>query len=155
MGRKRLYETSDDKKQAQHEYYDKTKDEYKRFYQLASKKYMMNKQLKKCEEKLNVLHVNMEDSKAIQLQTQMKIDKLKARIAKYKEQLPIVIERLEIERKKKWNSDYHTKAVYKQKLLTPEEKEAINTQLISIENNIANITDQIAEIRDKLDNAEK
>jgi hypothetical protein len=88
MGRKRLYETTDDKKQAQHEYYDKTKDEYKRFYQLASKKYMMNKQLKKCEEKLNVLHVNMEDSKAIQLQTQMKIDKLKARIAKYKEQLP-------------------------------------------------------------------
>ena len=111
MGRKRLYETTDDKKQAQHEYYDKTKDEYKRFYQLASKKYMMNKQLKKCEEKLNVLHVNMEDSKAIQLQTQMKIDKLKARIAKYKERLPIVIEQLEIERKKKWNSDYHTKAV--------------------------------------------
>ena len=79
MGRKRLYETNDARKQAIHEYYDKTKEDYKRFYQLASKKYMINKQISKCEDKLKTLSVNLEDS-ANQLKTQIKIDKLNARI---------------------------------------------------------------------------
>ena len=143
MGRKKLYETNNDKKQAAHEYYDKTKEEYRRYYQLASRKYMMNKQINVCEEKLRNLNVNPEDSATNQLKTQIKIDKLNARIAKYKEQLPFIIEELEIERKKKWNSDYHVNAVYKQKMLSKAEKDAINNQL-------SNIEEQIAEIRDKI-----
>ena len=147
MGRKKLERseelTKEVKRQADKNYYEKYKDEHRRFYQLSSMKCFLNKQLKVCEEKLLNLSVNPEDSKANQLKTQLKIDKLNARIAKYKEQLPSITEELEVERAKKWNSDYHTKATYKQKFLSKEEKDAINTQL-------SNIEEQIAEIRDKI-----
>ena len=151
MGRKKLERseelTKEVKRQADKNYYEKYKEEHRRFYQLSSMKCFVNKQLKVCEEKLQNLSVNPEDSKANQLKTQSKIDKLNARIAKYKEQLPTIIEELEIERAKKWNSDYHTKAVYKQKMLSKEEKDAINTQL-------SNIEEQIAEIRNKIGQVE-
>ena len=148
MGRKKLERseelTKEVKRQADKNYYEKYKEEHRRFYQLSSMKCFLNKQLKVCEEKLQNLSVNPEDSKANQLKTQLKIDKLNARIAKYKEQLPTIIEELEVERAKKWYSDYHTKAVYKQKMLSKEEKDAINTQL-------SNIEEQIAEIRNKIE----
>ena len=151
MGRKKLERseelTKEVKRQADKNYYEKYKEEHRRFYQLSSMKCFLNKQLKVCEEKLQNLSVNPEDSKANQLKTQLKIDKLNARIAKYKEQLPTIIEELEIERARKWNSDYHTKAVYKQKMLSKEEKDAINTQL-------SNIEEQIAEIRTKIGQVE-
>ena len=151
MGRKKLERseelTKEVKRQADKNYYEKSKEEHRRFYQLSSMKCFLNKQLKVCEEKLQNLSVNPEDSKANQLKTQSKIDKLNARIDKYKEQLPTIIEELEVERAKKWNSDYHTKAVYKQKMLSKEEKDAINTQL-------SNIEEQIAEIRTKIGQVE-
>ena len=148
MGRKKLERseelTKEVKRQADKNYYEKYKEEHRRFYQLSSMKCFLNKQLKVCEEKLQSLSVNPDDSKANQLKTQLKIDKLNARITKYNDQLPAIIEELEIERAKKWNSDYHTKAVYKQKMLSKEEKDAINTQL-------SNIEEQIAEIRTKIE----
>ena len=150
MGRKKLERseelTKEVKRQADKNYYEKYKEEHRRFYQLSSMKCFLNKQLKVCEEKLKILSVNPENSVSDQLKTQIKIDKLNARIAKYKEQLPIISAELEVERAKKWNSDYHTKAVYKQKLLSKEDKDAINTQLSHIEEQIAEIRTKIGQI---------